>query len=400
MTDQTRRIPGADTPGISTSSNRTGARQPIKSTAFGYLTTPFGAWVLREESDLVISGHQEMIGAALRLASLVKGCEINMLEAEECLVRSATRGGRDAGDARRAFRWALGKADPRSAKAQTPIANSREALVWIDRWWASVEEAPPKGRGGGSQRKLLLGFGTIARRATKIRFDASYRQLSLQSGIGLSTVSRYVRHPDIAKYVAVTRRGNKRYTTPTEFRLKLPSEDSRVDTRLDLTRMSQTGTGRRLSNTAIAGLFANGTQLPSGHHEGLLRPDHNHWAVNGGGNALSIYKCLSVDEPMTALELAECAGVARSTVYRQAERLVQDGLAEKLDSKWSLVAGAYVDHLDGIDRLGLRREQYERESLMNREFWKIRRASTADIAAEACRQELVSEGVACDDFDA
>ena len=218
---------------------------------------------------------------------------------------------RPRSDTERMITKAIGKARARQ-RTQTPLRDRGEVLERLAGIRAHLDDDPTRwrGRGGATDRAVLLGAIDIAERAGRLEFGASTRQLADSAGVGVHGA-----HAALARL-------------RPWLRVVSPGAGARASTlRLDIGHHGHT-----------SGHDGNPRSVPSTAEPEGSRHDRNNDLWMWGGGALGksterVHAELGA-EPTSSAELALILGVTPRTVRHHLARLEQVDLAARVFDGW------------------------------------------------------------------
>jgi hypothetical protein len=251
-----------------------------------------------------------VLSAAGSIGRLVAGGEIAREHAETTLVNAARFIGLAPSDARRTVERGLefGARNPKQAPTDGSMLRTvADARAAVASWWAAVAVDRTLST---TSMKLLAGFAALGSKIGKVRFEASYRQLSAASGLGIGTVHNHVSH--VGRWVRVVRYGSHRTGACTLWQL--------VDARADMNKSLN-------PEGCTSGLF-----IAARSTTGAFGPGHNIW--HGWPTGWPLYATLDTDEPATAANIATAIGRNAGAVRRNLGKLEALGLAARCETGW------------------------------------------------------------------
>lgn len=274
------------------------------------------------------------------MGNLVAGGQL-----EECfvvgeLLRAADARGMNRRLAERTVERGIdrGKRTPRTPPPPRPYTRT-DGRGEVIEWWEAIGRADWTEPTASSDLRILAGFGLIAMRLGKVRFSASYRQISEEAGVWVGTVHKTLKRGLAG--VHRVRSGSRVLGTSSEWQL--------------------TGRHARLGNSS-ASRYGEGQRLFPGRASSDC-PDHAQW--DRWPNGWRVYNLLLVDEGQTARSISEIIGRHPATVRRILNRLRDEHLAVCGDEgEWT----ALFPLEDGVDG-SLTRRARERRHRDQRQLW-------------------------------
>ena len=235
-----------------------------------------------------------------------------------------------------------GRTTPRFPVSRTPLYNRNDATVATIMWLEAVEKAPWTTRSSANDLRVLAAFGILSLRQGKVRFSASYRQISEEAGVSVGTVHAALKR-GLKGFVRRVHRGDRFQAISATWQLiprhALPEQ----------------------------GLCPEEASIVFSKRVSAARPDHDYW--NKWPNSWRIFCLLSGDEGLSARDVSEKTGRHIETVRRNLNRLRDRQLAKRgADGLWTALPppeGAPEGAIDG-GFIRARRERMHREQ---RELW-------------------------------
>lgn len=188
-----------------------------------------------------------------------------------------------------------GRAKPRYPTRTAALYTRNDATVAVVTWWEAVERHKWTGRTAATDLKVLAGFKALSLKIGKIRFAASYREISEEAGVSLSTLCSALKR-GLGGFVLQADKGNRVLAHSSQWQL--------ITKNVPLTNSSD------LRYRQSSRVFAN---RPS-----VSNPDHDDWTR--WPNGWRVHNLLS-DEGLSVQEMAEDTGLKVRTVRRILNRL-------------------------------------------------------------------------------
>jgi hypothetical protein len=286
--------------------------------------------------------HDAIYRTAAAMGNLLASGELY----EESYVKSvlldaAVRRGKSYREAERTIRDGInkGRTTPRRPGGRRTNYSRNDATVATIIWWETVGQATWTSPSSATDLRVLAAFRTISLRQGKVRFSASYRQISEEAGVHLSTVQAAFKR-GLKGYVRRVEKGHRIQGTSSEWQL------------IPRTRFSEHGLCQEQAT-----LMFGKTRAP------INRPDHDYW--NRWPNGWRVYSLLSEDEGLTTREISEITGRPVETVRRIINRLRDKQLATRgADGMWTALPPR-----EGVLEGGFVRNARERRHREQRELW-------------------------------
>ena len=199
-----------------------------------------------------------------------------------------------------------GRTTPRSPVGRAKLTNRNEANEATILWWETVGRAAWTERSSANDLRVLAAFGILSLRQGKVRFSASYRQISEEAGVSVGTVHAALNR-GLKGFVRRVERGNRLQGTSSTWQL--------------VPRRAKPEQGLCPEQASI--VFRKSTPIS--------RPHHDFW--DQWPNGWRIYSLLT--EGLTAREISELTGRPIRTVRRILNRLQEQQLAKRdADGIW------------------------------------------------------------------
>jgi hypothetical protein len=216
-------------------------------------------------------------------------------------------------EARRHIRRGIlkGREKPRYPTKTAALYSRNDATVAVVTWWEAVERHEWTGRTSATDLKVLAGIKALSLKIGRIRFSASYREISEEAGVSLSTVCSALRR-GLRGFVLQVDKGNRALAQSSEW--QLITQNTRLTNSSDL----RYGQSSRVFVKRVS----------------VLSPDHDDWTR--WPNGWRLYNLLS-DEGLSAQEMAADTGLNVETVRRILNRLRDRNLAQRVDGAWTVL---------------------------------------------------------------
>ena len=319
----------------------TSGRRHVSRTAGTNYGTAALKGALEEIAEAPGSRHDAIYRTAAAMGNLLASGELyEESYVMSALLDAAIRRGKSHREAERTISDGIdeGRTTPRTPGGRRTNYNRNDALVATVEWWEAVGQAAWTERSSATDLRVLAAFRAISLRQGRVRFSASYRQISEEAGVHLSTVHAAFRR-GLKGYVKRVQKGHRIQGTSSQWQL------------IPRTRFGEHGLCQEQAT-----LMFGKTRVP------ITRPDHDEWAR--WPNGWRIYSLLSEDEGLTAREISEITGRPVETVRRNLNRLRDKHLAKRgADGMWTALPPREV--LEG----GFVRNARERRHRNQRELW-------------------------------
>lgn len=204
-----------------------------------------------------------------------------------------------------------GRAKPRYPTKTAALYTRNDVTVAVVTWWEAAERHEWTGRTSSTDLKVLAGFKALSLKIGKIRFAASYREISEEAGVSLSTVCSALKR-GLGGFVLQADKGNRVLAHSSQWQL--------ITKNVPLTNSSD------LRYRQSSRVFVNRPLVSN--------PDHDDWTRFPNGWRL--YNLLS-EEGLSVQEMAEDTGLKVRTVRRILNRLRDRNLAQRVDGAWTVL---------------------------------------------------------------
>ena len=297
--------------------------------------------------------RRAMVLAAINKGWTYQDCESVFLNSADAVSVLWLSGSKDQPHSRHeALRRLVGdyKAMDTYAVVNPVYATSAEARQRIGEITADARASAWKGRAGRTDKDVLAGLHRLATRAGTDAVDASVRDLSILSGVTVSTVSRSLKRLGEQGWLTRIKTVQPVFGRPKADRYKLSSP-------------------KRVGYYATHDTPILHAECHVFHDAPPVDPGHEVW-VRLGKCAIAIYQVLDV-APQSARQLAKMAGTDRRTADRKLPVLAGLGLATKTDNGWSFGTASPHDVVKAEGWTGDRSKVERRKQVIasERESW-------------------------------
>ena len=204
-----------------------------------------------------------------------------------------------------------GRAKPRYPTKTAALYTRNDVTVAVVTWWEAVEGHEWTGRASSTDLKVLAGFKALSLKIGKIRFAASYREISEEAGVSLSTICSTLDR-GLGGFVLRVNKGNRALAHSSHWQLITKNVPLTNSSDLRYRQSSRVFVKRPL----------------------VLNPDHDDWTR--WPNGWRLYILLS-DEGLSVQEIAETTRLKVKTVRRILNRLRDRNLAQRVDGVWTVL---------------------------------------------------------------